>query len=60
MSCVCASLRVCVRVQLPLELGSRICLPWCGGCGIKLLNGENQNIAVEKTQEEEGDGGVLN
>lgn len=51
---------MCVRVQLPLELGSRIRLPGCGGCGIKLLNGENQNIAVEKTQEEEGNGGVLN
>lgn len=59
MSCVCTSLHVCVRVQLPLELGSRIRLPWRGGCGIKLLNGENQNIAVEKSQEEEGSGGVL-
>lgn len=57
---MCEPACVCVRVQLPLELGSRIRLPWCGGCGIKLLNGENQNIAVEKTQEEEGNGGVLN
>lgn len=57
---MCEPACVCARVQLPLELGSRIRLPWCGGCGIKLLNGENQNVAVEKTQEEEGNGGVLN